>query len=168
MSVRRAALHLAALFALAMTTSATHLEGQSVDVQLAPADSMKSPESVVRAFMADFLAWNDRANREAERAPEDQDMDRAQAEYEALLRRYCRPGFTGEPIAFGSVSWHDPATESIVSVTTRGDTSIVRTLHTREPNRVAHEYEYHLLFQDGRWYLEQVYYLSDDGKHPSL
>jgi hypothetical protein len=161
-------LRVAAFTILAMTTSATHLEAQAVNVQLAPADSTTGPEAVVRAFMADYLAWNDRAHREAERAPEDQDMDRAEAEYDALLRRYCRPGFTGQLIAFGSESAHDPAKEAIVSAATRGDTSVVRTRQAREPGGFASEFEYHLLFQDGRWYLEQVYYVGDDGKHPTL
>lgn len=156
-------LRAAALTLLAMTLASAQVQAQAL-----AGDATRSPESLVHAFMADYLAWNDRAHRETERAPEDQDLERAEAEYEALLRRYCRPGFAGQLIAFGSESMHDPAREQIVGVTTRGDTTVVTTRHTNPTGGFAAEFEYYLLSQDGRWYLEQVYYVSDDGKHPTL
>jgi len=97
-------------------------------------------------------------------------MDRAEAEYEKVLAKYCRPGFKGEPIAFGSHSSHDPSHEKIVSVVVESNKAIVKTKHTkrRASLEMEDDYEYHLSFDDARWYLEQVYYVDADGKYEGL
>lgn len=125
---------------------------------------MNTPESVVLAFMADYTEWNRRAFA---RMDADPGGAIAQAEYGELLRKYCRPGVTGKLAAFGSESSHDPAREAITSVATRGTTSVVKTRLTK-PYNLFTDYEYHLTFADGRWYLDEVYFVDREGKWESL
>lgn len=135
------------------------------------ADVMKDPESIVLAFIQDYKSWNDRAHEEAESLEHsEQAMDRAEAEYEKLLSKYCRPGFSGEPIAFGSQSSHDISREKVVSVIIDGKNAIVKTKHTdkRGSLEMEDDYEYHLSLDGARWYLEQVYYVDADGKYEGL
>lgn len=158
----------AALLAFCAAATPNQLAGQTVP---APAEAparentfMDTPESVVLAFMADYTDWNRRAY---ERADADPGGAIAQAEYRELLRKYCRPGFSGKLIAFGSESSHDPAREAILSMATRGETAIVRTRLTKRYNLTS-EYEYHLTFEDGRWYLDEIYFVDEEGKWESL
>lgn len=135
------------------------------------ADAMKDPESIVLAFIQDYKSWNDRAYEESERLEHsEQAMIRAEAEYRKLLSKYCRPGFAGEPIAFGSESSHDISREKVDSVIIDGKNAIVKTRHTKKrgPVEMEDDYEYHLSLDGARWYLEQVYYVDADGKYEGL
>lgn len=131
--------------------------------------SAATPDGLVRAFLVDYQAWNDRAQRASEIDGE-RGMELAQADYDRLLRVYCRPGFRGEPLAFGSRSNHSPADERILSTEIDGAHALVRTrdTHTIAGTVLDADYEYQLIRADGRWYLEQVYYVDDEGKYPSL
>lgn len=132
-----------------------------------PADT---PEGLVRAFLADYQAWNDRAVRASETLGDERGMDAAQADYDRLLARYARPGFRGEPIAFGSDASHSPTAERVLSVDVQGAGAVVRTRHSRRIANVLLEddYEYELKRERGRWYLEQVYYVDAEGRYPGL
>lgn len=130
---------------------------------------MDDPAALVRAFMADYLAWNDRAFGDDENGFSVESMERADADYRTLLERYCRPGFRGEPISYGSHSAHDPAREVIVSVDTHGDTAVVTTRHTAtHPSTFISDHEYRLAREGGRWYLEEIFYVDGEERYPSL
>lgn len=131
----------------------------------------ETPEGLVRAFMADYRDWNDRAYRSTgAQGTTERSMAAVQADYDRLLSRYCRPDFKGEPIAFGSEADHDPAVETVLSVHTDGERSVVKTRHRRRVAGLLMEddYEYRLSREHGRWYLDQVYYVDSEGKCPGL
>ncbi|SFL29854.1 hypothetical protein [Lysobacter sp. cf310] len=129
-----------------------------------------TPDGLVRAFLADYQAWNDRAQRAVETEGQERGVARAQADYDRLLRAYCQPGFRGEPLAFGSRANHSPADERILSTDIDGARAVVRTrdTHTIAGTVLEADYEYRLIRADGRWYLQQVYYVDDEGRYPSL
>jgi len=130
-------------------------------------DAKRGPEQLVLAFMRDYMAWNDRSYL-ASKGNHSQAVNRKiESDYQALLRKYCRPDFSGEPIAYGSESSHDPAKEKIVSVSIASSSAVVATQHTGDTGFVA-DYEYQFVFTKGRWYLEQVYYVDEGKKYPGL
>jgi hypothetical protein len=128
-------------------------------------DFAATPESLVRQYFVDFKKWNDRASA---RSDTDRSMDRAEADYAKLLRKFCLPGFKGKPIAYGSESSHSPDGESIVSSKLLKTTAIVNTQSKSPSHGFLSDYEYHLSYQSGRWYLVEVYYVDPDGKYPGL
>lgn len=121
-----------------------------------------SPEALVRQFQADYLQWNNQsfALRNV------QDISVAERAYAELLRKYTLPEFQGEPIAFGSNSSHDPDKEKTISVTIKGSTAILTTQYPELHYTSA--YEYHLINQQQRWYLIQVYFIDNKGRYPNL
>lgn len=128
--------------------------------------SNESPESLVRQFQQDYMEWNDHAFSLRELKPNDY-MNLADIAWRTLLTKYTLPDFVGEPIAFGSESSHDPSKEKTLSVKNTNNIVVVTTQYL-VPDGYSPIYEYHLIFQDGRWYLTQVY-LSDEGQlYPGL
>ena len=122
---------------------------------------MNDPELVVRAFITDYLAWNNSAVADA--GPTfDRHLDEAQDDYEKLLMKYCRPTFRGKLSTFGTDPAHDPDKETIAAVETLGTTSVVKTKLVRDMGQFKQvtDYQYHLTFEGGRWYLEQVFYVE--------
>jgi len=90
----------------------------------------------------------------------------AQKSWDQLLKKYTKPDFHGEPIAFGSDSDHDPNQEKIISTKIHGSTAIITT---RFPMQYySPVYEYHLKKENKNWYLSQVFLVDEDGKYPSL
>lgn len=126
-----------------------------------------SPEALVRAFQADYLRWNNDAVVFDAKHGTLTALDMAEVEYAKLLKKYCRPDFKGEPIAFGDESSHDPAKEHTLSVQVSEPNAVVRTeLHRKSGYRPVFEYE--LLKVDGRWYLLQIYLLDKGQRIPGL
>ena len=82
---------------------------------------MDDPVELVRAFIADYDLWNARAYQRSKspgRRTDDQMWavcEVIRREWAGLLARFCRPGFVGESISYGSDSDHDPAREVVVS-----------------------------------------------------
>ena len=127
---------------------------------------MQDPESIVESFIGDYYRWNDRSRtRCASMSPEM--LAAAEREYELLLSQYCKPGFRGQAIAFGSPSAHDPDREEIRQTRISGDGAIVTTTKTDEDGFQA-DYEFILTLSDGRWFLEAVDYIDDEGRYPGL
>jgi hypothetical protein len=127
------------------------------------------PSELVRAFIADYEAWNLYCNQLCSRDRET-GMQAAEAAYASLLEKYCPAGQTRQPIAFGSHSSHESASEVILEMVESKDTCLVKTRHSKGTGTLAMEddYEYHLKQQDGRWYLTSVLYVCDDGKYEGL
>ncbi len=94
-----------------------------------------------------------------------------EAEYKKIIRKYCRPNYKHLSIAFGSDSAHDPENEVIVSVKTENNKSVVKTKLMKETDgktKYTDEYEFHLTYENNRWYLEQVYYVDEEGRYEGL
>jgi hypothetical protein len=128
----------------------------------------RSPSAIVREFLVDYSRWNHDAF--VARASGVSDVHEAEAAYKLLLKKYCKPGFRGEPIAFSSQPLHSPEDETIASDTIDGSQSIVRTRHKtiQAGTEVIDTYEYHFFLENGHWYLEQVYYVSNGELVPGL
>ncbi|HBZ7878653.1 TPA: hypothetical protein MM134_005361, partial [Klebsiella pneumoniae] len=90
----------------------------------------------------------------------------AQKGWNELLNKYTKPGFQGEPIAFGSESSHDPEQENIISVQISEKVATVTTRLSRQ--YYSPIYEYQLSKENDTWYLSQIFLVDDDGKYPSL
>jgi hypothetical protein len=133
------------------------------------------PTAVVLAFIADHHRWN-AASRERDRlagrsaARQRAAVEATEQEWAAVLARYCRPGFAGQPIAYGIPPLHDPGCEAVVSVRPRGDRCLVRTRKVYEVGGVGmvQEFEYRLSRADGRWFLESVRCIVDGRGYESL
>ncbi len=143
---------------------------------------MDDPRTLVEAFIADYFRWNQEAYQryesphrlrlrgQARDKAHRQAMEAAREEYAALLARYCRPGFEGQSISFGSSSMHDPGREVVVSVKPRGDRCVVRTRSTEvvAGTELVNDYEYRLTRSEDRWYLESLKTVHEDGKFECL
>jgi hypothetical protein len=132
------------------------------------------PVAVVLAFIADHHRWNGAAHRRSLGLRGDAAHIAAsevgKGEYAALLARYCRPGFAGEPISYGTPPLHDPACEAVVSARPRGDRCLVRTRSAFDLAGVemVQDFEYRLSRAGGRWYLESVRCMVDGRGYESL
>ena len=82
------------------------------------------------------------------------------------MKKYTKPGFQSEPIAFGSESSHDPEQEKIISVQITEKIAVVTTKLSRQ--YYSPIYEYQLSKENDTWYLSQIFLVDDDGKYPSL
>lgn len=136
---------------------------------------MDDPAEFVRAYLADHLGWNQAAYA---REPKGRCRDEvrmaadevSKAEYAKLLAKYCRPGFVGQPITYGIPPLHDPACETVVSVTPRGRRCVVKTRSTLllAGVELVTDFEYWLSRGDDRWYLDGVKYVDGAGRHECL
>lgn len=136
-------------------------------------DAAQDPAALVLAFIADYDRWNAAANARLDKAGEpDAAINRATKAAErddrALLAKYCRPGFTGEPVAFGTPSLHPAGSETVVSCAPRGGRCLVRTRTAEDEFGVVVDFEYRLSRADERWYLERVTVVDGTGPYESL
>ncbi|WP_330985925.1 MULTISPECIES: hypothetical protein [Enterobacterales] len=122
-----------------------------------------TPEQVVISFQRDYKSWNDQS---FQFHGEKDAMLLAQKGWNELLSKYTKPGFQGEPIAFGSESSHDPEQEKILSTQITGGTAIVMTKLSKQ--YYSPIYEYQLFKEKDTWFLSQIFLVDDDGKYPSL
>ena len=128
---------------------------------------MHDPESIVRSFITDYCRWSDRANALTEKDSSLETFELIDAEYSELLDRYCRQGFRGKNTAFMSPSMHDPKTETIREVIINDSEAVVKTTKTDEDGFES-DYEYSLSLDNGRWFLEGLDYIDDEGPGPVL
>lgn len=92
------------------------------------------------------------------------------AEYKKIIEKYCRPNYKHLNVAFGSESSHDPNHENLVSVKTEYNKSIIKTKRAILLGNIKHtdDFEFHFRYENDRWYLEQIYYVNDEGEYESL
>jgi hypothetical protein len=128
---------------------------------------MSTPESVVLAFIADYKEWSDHASEILRRNPSPEAMEQADTDYELLLTHYCPPGVNRKAAAVSSPSSHDPERERVLRVTTEGVRSVVST-ELLDQSGFTDVYEYSLLHSDGRWLIEGIDYIDEEGKWPHL
>lgn len=129
-----------------------------------------SPEKLLLEFMRDYKVWNDQSHQRSEREEFSESLMKSiEASWKKLTDKYCRDGFQGEPIAFGSESLHDTSRETIISVKINANVAIAKT--ESKNSHIANysdNYEYALSYDGRRWFLEQIYYVDDEGKYPAL
>lgn len=133
-------------------------------------NDMDTPRSLVQSFISDYQKWNDKAYSlsEAEVEYTGEAMKMAEDLYHKnIISKYCKPNFKSQPIAFGSDSPHEAENEIILTEDVDSDKAIITTQHTDSNDFVA-DYEYRLIRESGRWFLEAVDYVDSDGKYPGL
>ncbi|MCE2995334.1 MAG: hypothetical protein ACK5RG_20510 [Cyclobacteriaceae bacterium] len=128
----------------------------------------RSPSDITKSFIADYKIWNDQAHSLYEREKEKADKA-VEDTYQQLIIKYCQTGKKHQPLAFGSESIHHPEHEKIISEKIKGNKAIVKTEYKKsEPVKITDHYEYHFIKINKQWYLEEVYYVDEDGKYKGL
>jgi len=117
----------------------------------APAD----PDAVVRAFIADYAAWNDRAWADCAEGAAADDRQVNQA-YREAVGHHLAAGVSTLPAAFDGESLHAPEREAVVDVQVVGALAQVRTRVAPRHGERHRVFEYRLRLQGGRWGLEAV------------
>ena len=97
-------------------------------------------------------------------------MANADAEYKKLIEKYCCSEFQPLGASFGGNPDHHPDNEKITSVENFGNKSIVKTQNTLDYGfgKFVSDYEFHLSYENERWYLEQIFYVTDEGRYECL
>ncbi len=132
-------------------------------------DDRTSPESVVVHCIADFRDWNDNAFQSDVRLLKGIGMKEAALAFVPLLQKNCLPAYKGQPIAYGSGSFHMPEFEQIVSKAGGNNKVIVKTRsHPKIVPSMAIDFEYRVVLANNRGYLDEVFYVDAVGKYKSL
>ncbi|MDH3298349.1 MAG: RhsIA family immunity protein, partial [Gemmatimonadota bacterium] len=121
----------------------------------------------LRGFIQALHDWEVAAYQTSERNDSLAAMNMAKETYAALIREWCVPDLTPQPMSYGSDPNHGPDTEQLVSAAIVGDLCRVRTQHTNSTG-FASDYEYHLRLIGGDWLTEQLYYVDQGEKYEML
>ncbi len=130
--------------------------------------TMKTPTELTQEFIVDYKKWNDfaYAQKDVEGKPTDSQIEKM---YDDIILKYCSPNKTYQGLAYGSESDHCPEQEKILEETVDGTRAIVKTTFTNKKFAfIAHDYEYHFMFVDSKWILEELYLVDKEGKYKSL
>lgn len=124
---------------------------------------MTTPENLVKNFIEDYFCWYKKCFGM-------RTFEQMEAEYQKFINKYCRSDFQPLGVAFGSNPSHHPDNEKIILVETFGNTSIVKTQHTLDYDfgKFVSDYEFHLFYENERWYLNQIFYVTDEGRYEGL
>lgn len=124
---------------------------------------MTTPENLVKNFIEDFFHWNYKSS-------EMNSLHQIEAEYQKIIEKYCRPEFQPLGWSCGGDSDHHPDNEKVILVETFGNKSIVKTQHTLDYGfgKFVSDYEFHLFYENERWYLNQIFYVTDEGRYECL
>lgn len=124
-------------------------------------------QSTLAGFIKALHDWEVAAYQASERDDSAAAMETAQENYNSLIREWCVPDLTPQPISYGNDPNHDPDTERLVSASTTEDRCRVRTQHTDSTGFVS-DYEYHLRLTDGKWLVENLFYVDESDKYEML
>lgn len=126
----------------------------------------RTPSEITKSFIIDYKSWNDLAQSHFEKEKADIEIEKA---YQKIISKYCQAGKKHQPLAFGSESIHHPEHEQIINEKIKGNKAIVKTEYKKsEPVKITDHYEYHFIKINNQWYLEEVYYVDEDGKYEGL
>ncbi|WP_340201773.1 NTF2 fold immunity protein [Ascidiimonas sp. W6] len=129
---------------------------------------MKKPSELTNQFIIDYKKWNDFAYK-LNKSKDKKSDSAIEKMYNDLILTYCRPDKKYQALAFGSHSDHCPEQEQIVNEKIESSQAIVKTKFTNEKfDFITHNYEYHFILINGKWILEELYLVDDDGKYKSL
>lgn len=130
--------------------------------------TQRTPIEITQSFISDYKTWNDLAQSQYEKEKEKADIEIEEA-YQKIISKYCQAGKKHQPLAFGSESIHHPEHELIINEKIKGNKAIVKTEYKKsEPVKITDHYEYHFIKINSQWYLEEVYYVDEDGKYEGL
>lgn len=130
--------------------------------------AQRTPSEITQSFISDYKTWNDLAQSQYEKEKEKADIEIEEA-YQKIITKYCQAGKKHQPLAFGSESIHHPEHEQIINEKIKGNKAIVKTEYKKsEPVKITDHYEYHFIKINSQWYLEEVYYVDEDGKYEGL
>ncbi len=127
-----------------------------------------SPVQVVLTeFISALHAWEVAAYQASKDGDPAEAMEIAKANYNSLIREWCVADLTPQPISYGSEPAHDPDKERLISAATIENRCLVRTQHTDSMGFLS-DYEYHLRFENEKWLIENLFYVTDDGTYEML
>lgn len=130
--------------------------------------AQRTPSEITQSFISDYKTWNDLAQSQYEKEKEKADIEIEEA-YQKIITKYCQAGKKHQPLAFGSESIHHPEHEQIINEKIKGNKAIVKTECKKSgPVKFTDHYEYHFIKINNQWYLEEVYYVDEDGKYEGL
>lgn len=125
--------------------------------------NLAAPRELTMRFIEDYKLWNEFAFKNGK------DDALIEEKYKKdIIYKYCLPSKKFQNISFGSESSHCPLKEKIVSENTRTNVSVVSTKYKDAKLGVEERYEYHYVKVEGKWYLNEVYYVDDEGKYEGL
>jgi len=133
-------------------------------------DQADQPETLVLHFIRAHHDWNERACQlhdvARDGAAEAAALKQTVTEYQTMLGQFCLPGVTGQPVAFGQPASHDPQREQVGAILLPDiDHAVVCTcLRPAFSSGAAAEFEYELQRSQGRWYLQELYFMAGVGR----
>lgn len=131
-------------------------------------EKMKKPADLTKEFIIDYKKWNDFAFSSKESKDKDAEY-KIEKMYDELILKFCSPEKKYQGLAYGSDSDHCPKQELIIEEIIDSKKAIVKTKFTNEKfSFIEHNYEYHFIQNEGKWILEELYLVDDDGKYKSL
>jgi hypothetical protein len=130
--------------------------------------AQNTPEEITKEFIKDYKVWNDKTY-ELHNAKNPEAGQIAEKEYKLLIEKYCLPNKIYQYLAFGSNAIHSPEEESVKKTKIGQNKAIVKTIFKdKNLDFIVNNYEYHFVLLDGKWLLEEVYFVDEDGKYPGL
>lgn len=123
-----------------------------------------APQQTVINFISDYEQWNEEATQNLS---EDTGFP-AKDEYIKLLNKYCtqstsRIGYD----VYGQYSLHIADREKILSTTRNGQEVIIKigvSSRFGDTDADMDYFEYHLIWDENKYLIEEVYHLSKSGK----
>lgn len=130
--------------------------------------SQSNPEQLTKEFIKEYKVWNDLAFQlDQDKNPLASSL--AEKSYKELIQKYCDKNKVYQFLAFGSKSLHSPEEEIVTKSKIKNKKAIVSTrFKDKNFDFLINNYEYHFVLIDGKWLLEEVYLIDEDGKYPGL
>ncbi len=131
-------------------------------------EKLKSPSDLAKEFIIDYYEWNNYAVKKDQEKTATDDA-KIEKKYRKIIRKYCGTKKDYQGISYGTLASHNPKYEKIVDQLLEGSKAIVITKYI-DPERSYDyaDYEYHFIRKKNRWFLEEVYYVDEEGKYKSL
>ncbi len=123
-----------------------------------------SPSSTVKEFIIEFEKWN---NWAFEFEENESSVTTISKGYNKIISCLCAPSVIPQPASYGSESNHTPKSERIINEESSGNHAVVYTKQVGAHNFES-DYEYHLILIDGKWLINSLLYVCDDGKYECL
>ena len=129
--------------------------------------AVPTPKQLTTRFIADYESWNNEAVKISESRGKKGDS-LINANYAALLNRYCLPGQTFDGASFGAMSFHSKKHEKVVGEKKGKEAMVVTTVYTEPVALNRSKYEYVFINRDNRWYLNEIFLVDNKGKYATF
>lgn len=130
--------------------------------------NFKDLQSVFHGFVKDYEIWNNFAQKNSEMNFE---IVHATTAYHLIIDKYCTDKVVPQGVAYGSHSSHIFGKETVYKTDIQAKSATLYSVHKKVLAEVPMEdkYEYELVLQDdGRWLINELWYVDEDGKYPCL